>query len=370
MSSTAEIKQTPLYDEHVAAGGKIVPFAGWAMPVHFGSQLEEHHAVRRSVGLFDVSHMGQIFVEGPEALELVQRIVTRDIGDLDDGGAAYAALCHEDGTLADDLFVSRLAADRILLVVNAATYDADLALMQSIAARERLDARLRPAAPEWAMIAVQGPRWREACRAALGAGEWEGLAPIRVASMTYGGHELIFSTTGYTGEAGAELLCHPSQAVGLWRALVAAGARPCGLAARDTLRLESGFNLSGVDFTREHNPLEARLGWVTDLSKPAFSGREALLEIKQRGVTLRQVGLLPEGRRIPRHGNPVLADGNPVGEVTSGGFSPTLDRPIALGYVAAGLAKVGTELEIELGGGSKVKAVVAKLPFYKSQGEV
>ncbi|MEN6625695.1 MAG: glycine cleavage system aminomethyltransferase GcvT [Candidatus Sumerlaeia bacterium] len=359
----ADLKRTPLYEEHVAAGARMVPFGGWAMPVHYGSQIEEHHAVRKDVGLFDVSHMGQVFVEGPQAVELVNRIVTRDIAGLADGAACYGALCRADGTLIDDLFISRFTFDRILIVVNASTYDGDVAAMKAIETEVKLNAKLRPCAKEWAMIAVQGPNWKPVCEKVFGGGDWERVEPLHIFSMTYGGHELLFSTTGYTGEAGVELICHPSVSGRLWRELMAAGGRPCGLAARDTLRLESGMNLSGQDFTAANNPFEVRISWVVDLNKE-FQGRDALVKLKGN-VARRQVGLMPEGRRIPRHNARILCGGEPVGEVTSGGFSPTLDKPIAMGIVNVAQAKIGTELEIELGGGATTKATVVKLPFYK-----
>ncbi|MCE5231000.1 glycine cleavage system aminomethyltransferase GcvT [bacterium] len=363
METSTDLKRTPLYDEHVAAGARMVPFGGWSMPVHYGSQIEEHHAVRRDVGLFDVSHMGQVFVEGPQAVELVNRIVTRDITSLPDGAACYGALCREDGTLIDDLFISRFTFDRILIVVNASTYDGDVAAMKEIEARARLNAKLIPCAEKWAMIAVQGPNWKQVCLKVFGNGDWEQVEPLRIFSMTYGGHELLFSTTGYTGEAGVELICDPSVSPKLWRELIAAGGRPCGLAARDTLRLESGMNLSGQDFTATNNPFEVRMSWIVDLGKE-FQGRDALAKLKET-VTHRQVGLLTEGRRIPRHLARVLYNGQPVGEITSGGFSPTLDRPIAMALVATAQTKIGTELEVELGPGATTKATVVKLPFYK-----
>lgn len=358
-----DLKRTPLYDDHVALGARMVPFGGWAMPVHYGSQIEEHHAVRRDVGLFDVSHMGQVFVEGPQAVELVNCIVTRDISSLPDAGACYGALCREDGTLVDDLFISRFTFDRILIVVNASTYDGDVKVMKHIEARANLNAKLIPCAEKWAMIAVQGPNWKQVCVKVLGRGDWEIIEPLHIFSTSYGAHELLFSTTGYTGEAGVELICDPSVAPKLWGELVAAGGRPCGLAARDTLRLEAGMNLSGQDFTAANNPFEVRMSWIVDLGKE-FQGRDALLKLKE-DVTRRQVGLLTEGRRIPRHNARVLFNGQPVGEITSGGFSPTLDRPIAMAIVAIPATKIGTEMEVELGGGSTTKATVVKLPFYK-----
>ena len=359
-------RRTPLYGEHLAAGARIVPFAGWAMPVHYGSQIEEHHAVRRDVGIFDVSHMGQVFIEGPDALELAQRCVTRDVSSLALGAAAYAALVNEEGGMEDDLYVYHLAPGRVLLVVNAATYEKDVEILQAIAAREKLDARLIPAADEWAMIAVQGPRWREAVAAAIGEGPWQALEPFHIVALDHHGLELVLSTTGYTGEPGCEIMVAPNAAAGLWRALVAAGARPIGLAARDTLRLEQGFNLSGVDFTTAENPFEVRLAWIVQLDKPRFHGRDALARIKAEGIRRRQVGLLPEGRRIPRHGAAGVAGDRKIGEVTSGGFSPTLERPIVMALVEAEHAAPGTALSIDLGS-ARVAAAVTKLPFHKVQ---
>jgi aminomethyltransferase len=264
----------------------------------------------------------------------------------------------------DDLIVSRLAPDRFLLVVNAAAYAKDVALMNAIARHLALaDARLDPCAEAWAMLAVQGPRWVEVCRPVLGAGGWSALPPMKVTRLEFEGRELILSTTGYTGEPGMELLCPPELAAALWNGFVSHGANPAGLAARDTLRLEKGYALSGQDFTELNNPFEAGLGWVVDLDKPDFSGREALLRIKGQGVRRHLVGLLPAGNRIPRHGVSVVVEGRPVGEVTSGGFAPSLRRPVALAYVQAHFARPGGEVEIDLGN-TLVKAAVTRRSFY------
>lgn len=379
-SETAALRRTPLYDCHVEAGAKMVPFGAWEMPLHYGSQIEEHHATRRGVGLFDVSHMGQIEVTGRDAAALVQEIVTRDIGDLADGEQAYCAMCNEAGGIIDDLIVARMAGHWFLLVVNAGPYEKAVAQIQKIA--DGLDLRgvsVEPAANNYAMIAVQGKAWRDIVRPVIGAGlgagsgpgvgeasgafAWENLKPYRAAEIEYREGPLIVSTTGYTGEPGCELLLAPDHAAEVWCALIAAGGRPCGLAARDTLRLEKGMCLSGQDFTEASNPFEARLGWVVDLDKESFCGLDALKKIKAEGVARRLVGLLPEGRRIPRHGARIIAGGKPVGEITSGGFSPTLARPIALGYVAKEFAKAGTSLAIDLGGGKTAAARVARPPF-------
>jgi aminomethyltransferase len=346
----------------------MVPFAGWEMPLHYGSAIEEHLATRRGCGLFDVSHMGRVAVHGRGATALVQAIVSRDIAGLADGQQAYAVLCNADGGLVDDLIAARLAEDRWLIVVNAATRERDVALMREIARAMRplaAEAELEDQSDRWAMIAVQGPRWKEVCRAVVGAGEWEGLRPFRIVEWEFHHRPLLLSTTGYTGERGAELLCPPEQAEPLWNALVAAGGRPVGLAARDSLRLEMGYLLSGQDFTEADNPFEAGLDWVVDLDKGDFSGAAALRRIKERGVTRRLVRLLPEGKRIPRHGAKIVDGAAAIGEITSGGWSPMLERPIAMGYVAEGRASVGERIEIDLGGGKTTAAEIVRPPFVK-----
>jgi aminomethyltransferase len=374
MSEPSEsLRRTPLFETHVAAGGKMVPFGGWEMPLHYGSQIEEHLATRSGAGLFDVSHMGQVAITGPDALALVQEIVTQDCSVLTDGDEVYTVMCREDGGMIDDLIVSRFAADEFFIVVNAGPYAKDVAHMQAVAKRLALaGATLRPCADDWAMIAVQGPKWRRVLERAIGPGEWGGLSSFKTLRLTYDKGPLIFSSTGYTGEPGCELLCPPEAAPRLWRLLVEAGGRPVGLAARDTLRLEKGYCLSGQDFTEANNPYEAGLGRVVKLGKASFCGRDALERIKAEGPKRKLVGLLPEGRRIPRHENPVLdTTGNAVGEVTSGGYSPSLECPIAMAYVQPKFARPGTVLRIDLGRGA-TGAVVAKLPFYpikKEQGE-
>ncbi len=345
----------------------MVPFGGWEMPLHYGSQIEEHHATRRDCGLFDVSHMGEVEVRGAGALALVQEIVARDISTLKDGEEGYTVLCRDDGGLVDDLIVTRWAADHFLIVVNAATYDGDVAFMGEIATKSGIkDSELIPCSEKYGMIAVQGPNWKKVCGAVLGAGAWEGLKPYRAIRLQHKGADIIFSSTGYTGEPGCELLCSPEMAPRLWNELVAAGGRPCGLAARDTLRLEMGYCLSGQDFTSDNNPLEAGLSWVVNLDKKSFSGLESLKQVKARGVKQKLVGLLPEGRRIPRHENAITVSGYEIGHITSGGFSPSLNRPIALGYLEVGFALEGSMAEIELGGGSTTKATIVKPPFYRA----
>ncbi len=368
--SDTSLRRTPLFDTHVTFGGKMVPFGGWEMPLHYGSQIDEHHVTRTRAGLFDVSHMGQISITGPGALELVQAIITNDASNLGDGDEVYTVICRENGGLVDDLIVSRFGEQDYFMVVNAATYPKDVAFMQEIEKRLNLPGTaLRPCAEEWAMIALQGPKWMNVLERVIGPGEWSTLKPFQTRRLEYENGPLIFSTTGYTGEPGCELLCEPEAAPLLWRRLVDAGAGPVGLAARDTLRLEKGYCLSGQDFTEENNAYEAGLGWVVKLGKSGFSGKSALEAVKRDGPVRKLIGLLPEGRRIPRHGNAILdAEGNAVGEITSGGYSPSLERPVAMGYVKPGSSKPGTTLQIDFGRGSTT-AVVARPPFYPPKKE-
>lgn len=366
-STQQELQRTPLYAAHVAAGAKMVPFGGWEMPLHYGSQIQEHLATRTACSIFDVSHMGQIEVTGSEARSLVQEIVTREIAPLKDGEEAYTVMCREDGGIVDDLIVTRLEFAHLFIVVNASPYPKDVAFMREVEARLALDdAKLRPCAEEWAMIAVQGPKFADVLAKVIGDGDWRGLRAYRARQMKYRGGDMILSTTGYTGERGVELICRPEHAPALWEELIAAGATPAGLAARDTLRLEKGMCLSGQDFTEENNPLEARLRWVVSFKKISFCGQTALNRIQAEGVKQCLVDLLPEGRRIPRHEAKILSNGAEIGHITSGGYSPSLERPIAMGYVRPEFAEDGTRLEIDLGN-AKAEAVVRSPPFFPAK---
>lgn len=367
MSTATEPKRTPLYEAHLESGAKIVPFSGWEMPVHYGSQIEEHKATREAAGIFDVSHMGQVEIAGPHALELVQQIITQDASKLGDGEEVYTVMCREDGGMVDDLIVTRFGPEEYFMVINAGAYDEDVEHLKAIARKLDLPATtLRPCTEEWAMIALQGPAWVEKLEKVIGAGDWSGLPKFRAIKSKYENRDLIISTTGYTGETGCELICRPEIAVALWKGLEGAGARPVGLAARDSLRLEKGLCLSGQDFTEANNPYEASLGWVVKLDKTAFSGKEVLEQVKAEGPAKRLMGFLPTGRRIPRHGAVIRVGGEAVGEITSGGFSPCLGGPIAMGYVKSEFAKKGIEVDIELGNGTTT-AVITRPPFYPAK---
>ena len=360
------LRRTPLYDAHVAAGAKMVPFGGWEMPVQYRGIIEEHRAVRGSVGLFDISHMGEFEVEGPGALAAVQRLTTNDASTLEVGQVQYAVLCDDDGGIVDDLTVYRLAADRFMLVVNAANIDGDWAW---VTARGAGDARWRDVSVETALLAVQGPR----AERVVGA-----LADVDVAAIRYyhfargrvSGVPAVLSRTGYTGEDGFELYVPAADAPALWGALLTAGRddgiQPIGLGARDTLRLEMKFALYGNDIDRTTNPLEAGLGWIVKPAKGEFVGRAAIEAVRAAGVARKLVGFEMTDRAVPRHDYPILAGGGPAGRVTSGSFSPSLERSIGMGYVTTERAAVGAALEVEIRGQAHPARIV-KTPFYPSK---
>lgn len=354
------LARTPLHDEHVALDGKMVPFAGFEMPVQYPTGItKEHRAVRTGAGLFDVSHMGEFEVRGPAALDLVQRVTVNDAGRIEVGQAQYSAMVNEDGGILDDLIVYRFE-DRWMLVVNASNRAKDWQWIANHAAA--LDVDLTDRSDEIALLALQGPGARALLRG-LTDTDLDAIGYYRFAEGAVAGVEGVVSATGYTGEDGFELYLPASGAVAVWRALVDAGAVPAGLGARDSLRLEMGYALYGNDLDEDHTPLEAGLGWITKLDKGPFVGREALAAQKEAGVDRKLVGLRLEERGFPRPGYPILADGAPVGTVTSGTMSPSLGHGVAMGYVPADRAKSGTELAVEIRGRA-VAATVQRPPFY------
>ncbi len=359
----ADLAQTPLYAVHQRLGGRLVEFAGYAMPVQYDGILAEHERVRTRVGLFDVSHMGEVRVTGPEALEAVNRLVTNDLHRVGDGRALYTALCDTDGGIVDDLILYRLSATEIFICVNAANRAADVAHMR---AHLTGDARLEDESDRWAQIAVQGPNAPELLARVFPKAAK--LKPFRVAQVDYGGRPAYFATTGYTGERGAEVYVAPEAAEALWNELTERGqdldVGPAGLGARDTLRLEMAYCLYGNDIDRTTTPLEAGLGWVTRLDKPGFVGKDALVAQEAAGVPRKLVGLEVFDRGIPRHGYPVLHQGRQVGHVTSGTKSPSTGRAIGLAYVEAALSAPGTELAVDCRGKEKPARVV-DTPFYQ-----
>jgi aminomethyltransferase len=359
------LKRTPLYDIHVKLGARLVPFGGWEMPVQYSSIIEEHRAVRSAVGLFDVSHMGEFEVEGPQALAALQQLTTNDAAGLAVGQVQYSLLCYPDGGIVDDLTLYRLADDRFMLTVNAANIDKDWAWVTGQASAFA-GARWRNTSAATALIAVQGPQ-AEALMARLGGAELAGLGYYRFAHGRVAGVRALASRTGYTGEDGFELYVAADDAVQLWSALteagLAAGVRPIGLGARDTLRLEMRYALYGNDIDQTTNPIEAGLGWVVKPAKGDFTGKPAIERVRAEGPRRRLIGLEMTERAVARHGYPVVKDGRPVGVVTSGSYGPSVDRFIALAYVEAAHAAVGTDLGVEIRGQAQPARVV-KTPFH------
>ncbi len=335
------------------------------MPVQYEGIKKEHEAVRTRAGLFDVSHMGEIVVEGPGAVAAVDRLVTNDVGKLEVGRALYTVCCNESGFILDDLIVYRLEAEKILVVCNASNRDK---IVSHFAKNLSLETPWNDVSDAWALLALQGPN-AHAIMAELGAPEaLLGLRTFGVARATVAGVDLWAARTGYTGEDGFELFCANEDAAALWRAILAAGEahgiQAVGLGARDTLRLEARLMLYGNDIDEQAHPFEAGLGWVVKLEAGDFIGRDALRKIKAAGFDRKLVGFEMTERGIARHGYPILAGGDRVGEVTSGSPGPTVGRNIGLGYVPKALSKVGTALGIEIRG-KQVGAVVVTTPFYK-----
>ena len=357
-------QRTTLYEHHRRLGARLVEFAGWEMPVSYGSPVAEHEAVRTRCGLFDVSHMGEIEVTGRHARDLCQRLTTNDVGRLAPGQAQYSVVCNERGGVIDDLIVYCLEATRYLMVVNAAHTQQVLAWID---AHPEPGATVRDVSAEWALLALQGP-------AAVGV--VAELLPIDRAQRsftasehTWFGTSVLASRTGYTGEDGFELFVPATHAALAWEALLEAArprdGMPAGLAARDTLRVEAALPLCGTDMDAETTPLEAGLGWVVALDGPdGFIGADALRAQRDTGVPRRLVCFELEGAGVPRHGYPLLADGHPVGAVTSGTKSPTLGRFIGLGYVAVERAVPGTSLTVQIRN-RVVPARVVRRPFYQ-----
>jgi aminomethyltransferase len=365
----SEPRRTPLYEAHRELGARLIDFGGWLMPVNYPAGiLEEHHTTRRSVGVFDVCHMGEMHFRGPRAGEAVQRLVTNDVGAMVDGRAMYTVACHPSGGIVDDLIVYRVQAEHYLLVVNASNIGKDLAWFQAHVGGM---CQVRDASDETGLIAFQGPKAEEALAtlttAPLAAlGSYRFLPDVQVA-----GRPVWIARTGYTGEDGFEVFCAAGDARPLWDALLEAAARvggkPVGLGARDTLRLEARLSLYGNDLDDDTTPLEAGLGWVVKPDAGDFIGRDALVRQKQRGVTRKLVGFVMLGRGIARHGYPIHAPGGEkVGLCTSGTVGPTVGKNIGLGYVPATMAEPGTKLVVDCRG-KMAEAEVVKGPFYRRQ---
>ena len=345
------LRKTPLHERHVALGARMVPFAGWEMPVQYEGVIPEHRAVRTDAGVFDVSHMGEIEVEGPRAHEFLQGVLSNDLDRVEPGQAQYTLLTNERGGIIDDLIAYRLETGRYLLIVNASNREPDF---QWLKEHEIPGSDVRDVSDEYALLAVQGPSSIER----LGLG---GAPAFTFAMGAVDGVEVMVNRTGYTGEAGVELMVPADDATALWDAVLARGVVPCGLGARDTLRLEVCYPLHGNDIGPDTDAISAGLGWVCTLEKD-FTGAEQLRRIKADGPDRRLVAFVMEESGIPRQDMPIEGGG----EVTSGTHSPMLDKGIGMGYVPAERAEPGTELTIDVRGRSRTARVVKK-PIYKRE---
>lgn len=359
------MKKTRFYSVHQKLNAKIVEFAGYQMPIQYSSIIAEHKAVRNSVGVFDVSHMGEIFIRGNKALDFVNYITVNDASILTDGRVQYSAMCYEDGGIVDDLLVYRISETEFLLVVNASNKDKDYEWMKK---NNKFDVEISDESDEYSLLAVQGPNSKSTiqkiCDRPLD------LEYYHFFKAKIDGVDMIVSRTGYTGELGYELYFKGDDATAekIWNAIFEVGKefniQPVGLGARDSLRLEMGFCLYGNDIDQTTNTIEAGLGWITKLKKPNFIGKDVLVKTKEEGPKRKLVALISEEKCFPRHGYDLSVDGKKVGHITSGTVSPILEKAIALGYVESIYAKEGTQVNFLIRG-KEIPATVTKLPFIK-----
>jgi len=365
-ASATDLKRTAFYDMHVAAGAKIVPFAGFEMPVSYRGIVAEHAAVRERVGIFDVSHMGEVEVKGPRALEFIQKLTVNDASTLAIGQAQYSAMCRPNGGIVDDLLVYRRGDEDYMLVINGANVEKDLAWMQENVLD---DMTLRDVSDDTSLLAVQGPRALDVVQQ-LADQDLSGVEYYHFVEGTIDGVPAIISRTGYTGELGFELYFASDAATGekIWKRLMEVGAEhgiePAGLGARDTLRLEMGYCLYGNDLDETINPIEAGLGWITKTAKEEFNGREPIVQVKTEKPKRKLVGFRMNERGIPRHGYPLVQGEEEIGVVTSGTSSPTLGEGIGMGFVRSDLATPGTEIGVRIRD-RVIPATVVKMPFLK-----
>ncbi|MGH8093305.1 MAG: glycine cleavage system aminomethyltransferase GcvT [Chthoniobacterales bacterium] len=371
MSDAAE-KRTPLYDEQVRLGAKIIPFGGWLMPVQYRSIKEEHEAVRNALGVFDISHMGELVVSGPSAREWLNTMLTNNIAKLEVGTGQYTFLLNDEAGIIDDLIVYRIEDEKFLLVVNASRIEDDFAWLRShlpgSSPAAATEVKLEDQSNQYAGLAIQGPKVGELFQTIFGVAR-ELPARNQIVAFHLGGTELWVARTGYTGEDGIEVFFAANAAARVWNEVLQKGSslgiRPCGLGARDTLRLEMCYPLNGSDLSPQHNPLEAGLGFFVDLTKPDFVGREKLLREKEAGSSRRLVPFKMKGKSPPpRPHYRVFRDGREAGELTSGTLSPSLNYGIGMAYLTAPVPKPGEEIEIEIRG-QRFPAVIEKKPLYK-----
>ena len=355
------LKKTPLNELHKALGGKMVDFGGWELPVQFTGVIEEHEAVRNDVGLFDVSHMGELTVKGPQALELLQRATCNDVAKLDDGRAHYNGLLYPQGTFVDDILIYQIAPDDFFVVVNASNTDKDFEWLRNHA--RDFDADVQNVSANYAQLAVQGPNAEKILQPMTDLN----LADIKYYRFAQGnvdGAPSIVSRTGYTGEDGFEVYASPEDGPRIMQKLLDAGAKPCGLGARDTLRLEAKMALYGNDIDDTTTPIQADLGWIVKLDKGDFAGRDVITKERQEGPRRKLVGFEMVDRGIGRHGYPIVDRNEEIGVVTSGTHSPTLKKAIGLAYLPLDKSAQGTEFTVLIRG-KEARARVVPTPFYK-----
>jgi aminomethyltransferase len=364
-TAATSLKRTPLYEQHVALGARLVEFGGWEMPVQYSSILDEHRAVRTHAGLFDVSHMGEFKVEGQDALAFLQHLVPNDVSRLVINQALYTQLCLPDGGTIDDLIIYHLANNHYMLVVNAANIDKDFAWVEKQA--NNFKVQVTNQSDTTALLALQGPD-AQIILQPLTEVDLSTVRYYHCIPETVNGINCIISRTGYTGEDGFELYCAPVVAPKLWNDLLAAGKErgllPAGLGARDTLRLEASYCLYGHELDEQTNPLEAKLGWTVKLDKDEFIGLDALLKVKEQGLKRKLIGIEMIERGVCRGGYAIYANDQKIGALTSGAPSPTLNKNIGMGYVEASHAVVGTIVHIDIRG-KRIAAQIVALPFYK-----
>ena len=359
----AATRRTSLYDRHLAAKARMVPFAGFEMPIQYTGIVDEHQAVRTAAGIFDVSHMGELEMSGEHAAAVVDYLVTNDASKLVDGQAMYTCACNEQGTILDDLIIYRASQDRWLIVCNASNHEKMAAVFKKAAENH---CTFKDLTDKTALLALQGPKAFEVLDKVGGdAAALKELKSFHFRDCTIAGVPCTAARTGYTGEDGVEIFCPWDDAPKVWDALVGSGAKPIGLGARDTLRLEARLSLYGNDIDETTNPIEAGLGWVTKLDKATFVGKEALAAIKEKPLSRKLVGFETTGRGIARGGYPLKDEkGNVVGKCTSGSPGPTVGKNIGLGYLPAEMTAIGTKFFVDCRG-KDIEAVVVKTPFYK-----
>jgi len=359
-------KKTPLYDEHVKAKARLVPFAGFNMPVQYSGIIDEHRAVRTGMGVFDLSHMGEFRVSGADALSAIDYLVTNDIRGLAEHQVRYTPMCYRDGGIVDDLLVYRFP-DHLMLVVNASGIEKDMAWIQSNVGG---DVQVEDISDQTALIAVQGPKAEDFLQQFTDA-HLTDIGYYHFTTDAFAGKDAIISRTGYTGEDGFELYVQDADAPAVWQTIVERGTpeglKLIGLGARDTLRLEAGYMLYGNDIDQTTNPLEAGLGWTVKFGEHDFVAREVLERVKGDGVKRRMVAIDMRDRGIPRQHSPICAEGQPVGELTSGTFSPSFEHGIGLGYVETARAKIGAEIQVAIRDLEHPAQIVRK-PMYKREG--